>query len=325
MTHYSQLSMEDRCQFNTLLQMGLKMAEVARRMERHPSTLYRELKRNTTSNKYSPGRADEKALCRKYRRCNIERYPTLRTYVIKKLKLGWSPEQISGRLKRKKSKYAICHETIYRFIYKFKDKDLYKYLKYKKTNRRRLKTRLRQKCRFGAKRLITERPSAIEARVRCGHWEGDGVEFSNAKSLPITTLVERKTRMLILIKNESKSSKEVMTNIKIKFKEYSKRICKTITFDQGVEFARHEILEGDLKCNVYYCHAHSPWEKGGNENMNGRLRKYLPRKTKISEISQKELDVIAEIMNTTPRKCLDYRTPKELFLKHYKITCRTWV
>jgi IS30 family transposase len=247
----------------------------------------------------------------------------LRTYIVCRLKEGWSPEQISGRLRRKKSKYTVCHETIYRYIYK-KNNRLYRYLPYKKPKRLRVCARKPQLCRYGDIRIITERPENIDKRIGLGHWEGDRIEFAGTKEHSVTTLVERKTRLLLLIKNETKASTPVMNKICDKFNMAEKMACRSITFDQGSEFAAFPIAENELKCKVYYCHVHSPWEKGSNENMNGRLRRYLPSNINIRDIDQNQLNELERKMNNTPRKCLDYRTPNELFLNQYREFCRTW-
>jgi transposase, IS30 family len=322
MNHYTHLTMEDRLQFYALIQMKYSFSEISRRMNKHRSTLYRELARNKIKDSYKPAVAHKKALARKVRKSSIQKNPTLREYVHRHLKISWSPEQISGRLTRKKSKYRICHETIYRYIYKHKP-DFHHYLPYKKPKRIKPCARKPQTCRFGEKRLITQRPESIGARKHYAHWEGDTIEFKGNKKSSITTLVERKSRLLFLIKNETKVSDIVIGKIHEKFSSFSEQICKSITFDQGGEFASFHLLESPLNCNVYYCHGHAPWEKGGNENMNGRLRWILPKNKNIDEISQEELDRIASRMNNTPRKCLDYRTPKELFLRRFKQICRT--
>jgi transposase, IS30 family len=218
----------------------------------------------------------------------------------------------------------VCPETIYQFIYKSKHKDLYHYLAYKKPKRRKRFSRKKQLCRFGKIRLITQRPEDIETRKRFGHWEGDTIEFRGTKEKVVTTLVERKSRIVFLIKNNSKHSHGVMEKIKMKFACLPEKMFKTITFDQGSEFAAHRDIEQHHQRKVYYCEAHSPWQKGSNENMNGRLRRYLPSETDISTITQEELDQLAAKMNRCPRKCLGYKTPQELFIQQFKNDCRTW-
>ena len=326
MDNYSHLSLDERQVLYALKLQGTPIADIARQLNRDRSSLYRELKRHGTESAYNPITAERKAIATRSqpRLCKIERYSTLRQYVMQRLKMGWSPEQIAGRLRRKKSKYAICHETIYQFIYRKKNKKLYRLLPLKKPKRRRQYARKTQECRFGNRRIITERPGYIDRRFHYGHWEGDRIEFVGERSAGVTTLVERKTRIVVLIKNAGKSSPEVMNGIANKFSCSPKNFCKSITFDQGSEFSNFTILERKLKCKIFYCHKHAPWEKGSNENMNGRIRRYLPFDSRVSEIDQKVLDQLSNSLNNTPRKCLDFKTPKELFLKHYKSDCRTW-
>lgn len=326
MDNYTHLSLRERQIFYTLRQQRLTMSEISKQLNRHRSTLYRELARHQKQDTYNPIAADQAASATRsqQRCCKIEKYSTLRQYVMRHLKVGWSPEQIAGRLKRKNSKYAICHETIYRFIYRKKNKKLFHYLAYKKPKRRRQFVRKPRLCRFGNMRIITERPSYIDERFYYGHWEGDRIEFKGERRAAITTLVERKTRVVLLIKNQVKESHHVMSGIVNKLINGPDKVCKTITFDQGAEFAKFALIEKKLKCRVYYCHKHSPWEKGSNENMNGRIRRYLPFHLNIHNINQEVLDHLSKTLNNTPRKCLGFKTPKELFLKHYKSDCCTW-
>lgn len=322
MTDYTRLSMRERCLLATLLEMGLSVSQISKRLQRHRSTIYRELSRNQTGGHYGPGLAHHRAKKRHPRKLmKMQNDPGLYQYVYSKLREGWSPEQISGRIKLDEEHDPICHETIYRYIY-HQGKMLYQYLPSQKPKRQKRHSRKKQSCRYGNIRLITKRPVNIEQRNIFGHWEGDLIEFSGTKKKTVTTLVERKFRMVSLIKNTTKTSREVMDKITINFTQQPNISCKTITFDQGSEFADYQHIEKQVNCKIYYCEAHSPWQKGSNENMNGRLRRYLPRHTNIDQVTQKDLDQLADRMNTLPRKCLGFRTPKELFLKHHKATCR---
>ena len=327
MGQYTQLCVTERRRLFVFLEMGLSIREIAHKTSRHRSTIYRELKRNRTSGVYLPIAAQQKALERtKHSRPNkLQDNGVLRDYVTRSLLVkGWSPEQISGRMKHQNLSFYVCPETIYRYIYQSQDKSLYHALTFKKPRRQKLFARKQRMCRYGNSYLITKRPEEVNSRARFGHWEGDTIEFKGTKSEVITTLVERKTRMVFLIKNHSKHSQGVMEKITMKFQGLPKKMLKTITFDQGSEFANHQYLEEHRQCEVYYCEAHSPWQKGGNENMNGRLRKYLPKNAKINLITQEELDLIAEKMNRCPRKCIGYKTPNELFIQQYKNDCRIW-
>jgi IS30 family transposase len=307
--------------------MGLSISEIAKKLTRHRSTIYREIGRNKELRGYFPVVAHQKAKERSNRKClssKIRKHGILRDYIIKSLKKGWSPEQISGRMKYQKLSFYACHETIYQFIYALKDKSLYYYLTYKKPRRRKRYARKKQLCRYGNIRLINQRPEDVATRRRFGHWEGDTIAFSGTKEKVVTTLVERKSRMVYLIKNDRKYSRGVMDKIKGKFKSLPEKMCRTVTFDQGTEFADYRHLEQQVKCKVYYCETHSPWQKGSNENMNGRIRRYLPRSTDIACITQQDLDQLANKLNHCPRKCIGFKTPNELFVQQYKNDCRTW-
>jgi IS30 family transposase len=324
--NYTQLSITDRRRLYTFLEMGLSITEIAKKLSRHRSTLYRELNRNKELEGYLPVVAHKKAYDRNKqgRKSKLQKDPTLHEYVLRGLKKGWSPEQISGRMKYQKITYYACPETIYQYIYNTNHEKLYHYLVYKKPKRRKRFSRKPRRCRFGEFRLITQRPNDIASRTRFGHWEGDTIQFSGTKVKVVTTLVERKSRMIYLIKNNSKHSRGVMDKIKQKFEILPRKMCKTITFDQGCEFADNSYLEQQIKCKVYYCEAHSPWQKGSNENMNGRLRWHLPRTTEIANITQVQLDQLADKMNRLPRKCIGFKTPNEMFIQQFKNDCRIW-
>ncbi len=326
MGKYTHLSMSDRRRFCTFLEMGLSISEIARKLSKHRSTLYRELDRNSEEEKYLPKAAQLKTeeRAQQKRVSKIEKDGYLRDYVVRSLQKGWSPEQISGRMKFHKLTIYVCPETIYQFVYRSKNKELYYCLPYKKPKRQKRFARQKNPCRYGKIRLITQRPEDVSTRKRFGHWEGDTIEFKGTKQKVVITLVERKSRIVFLIKNNSKHSQGVMDKIKKKFERLPDKMCKTITFDQGSEFAAYRELEKQFKGKVYYCETHSPWQKGSNENMNGRLRWYLPRETDIAKISQEYLDQLAAKMNRCPRKCLGYKTPQEVFIQQHKNDCRTW-
>lgn len=327
MGNYTHLSISDRRRLYTFLEMGLSISEIARRLSKHRSTLYRELNRNSDSEDYLPKTAQLKSdeRCQQKRFSKLEKDGILRDYVVRSLQKGWSPEQIAGRMKYQKLTFYACPETIYQFVYRSNDKALYYCLPYKKPKRQKRYARQKSLCRFGGGiRLITQRAEDISTRRRFGHWEGDTIQFRGTKEKVVTTLVERKSRLVFLIKNDSKHSHGVMDKIKMKFDQLPKKMCKTITFDQGVEFADYKHLEQQMNCKVYYCETHSPWQKGSNENMNGRLRWHLPRETDIAKITQEELDQLALKMNRCPRKCLGYKTPQELFIQQHKNDCRIW-
>lgn len=324
MGHYTHLSKQDRLKLACFREMGLSIREIAKRLGRHHSTIYRELSRNHSQGYYFPFSAHLKAQTRRPGKpLKMQTDKKLYHYVYDRLKQGWSPEQIVGRMRLLKQPFDICHETIYQYVYQHGQKKLWLYLPTQRKKRRKRRARSVSKCRYGEIRLITQRPKYIEHRSSMGHWEGDLIEFQGTKKKTVTTLVERKARVVILLKNTTKTSRIVMNKIKDTFNKKPTVVCKTLTFDQGVEFADYRCIESASQCKVYYCEAHSPWQKGSNENMNGRLRRYLPSTTDIDCLTQEELDQLADKMNTVPRKCLGFKTPKELYLQHIRNACRT--
>ena len=171
-------------------------------------------------------------------------------------------------------------------------------------------------------RLIEQRPKEVKTRRIIGHWEGDTIGFGSSKYENITTLVERKTRLTKLIKNSSRVSDEVMNSIKRYIDKLPRKLGKTLTLDQGSEFANFRLVERQTKCKVYFCQAHSPWQRGTNENTNGRLRRYLPRDIEIEKINQEMLEKLEKKINNSPRKCLGFKYPREALQADCKKICR---
>lgn len=325
MGHYTHLSLSDRCLINTFLSMKLSIGTIAKRIGRHRSTIYRELNRNNNEGYYLPGVAHEQAKQRHPQQSNkIQVHEELNGFVLAGLKQGWTPEQIAGRLKKGESKFYACAESIYRYIYRNKQLGLYKLLPRRKLKRRpRCARHNDQRKTYLVKRNICHRPDEINAREKLGHWEGDTIRFPVSQKTCVTTLVERKSRYVCLRKNEDKRSETVMGHIYKLIKSVPNKLWGTLTLDQGSEFMAFRTIEWRTKCKIFFCDPRSPWQRGSNENMNGRLRRYLPKGFKIDTISQEELNKIATQANNTPRKCLGYLTPKEVISQHWKVFCRT--
>ena len=319
MGHYRHLSLKERRQIGAFIEMGCTIKDISQKLNRHRATIYRELERNQTKEGYYfPHQAHSKAQKRHYRKpLKLVVNSVCYKYVMKKLKSGWSPEQISGRMRKLSLPYRVCHETIYQYIYRHAQSHIYYYLPMQRC-RRKLRQKRQTRHIFRDFRSIDNRPKEVEARCKKGHWEGDTIRFANERYQSITTLVERKSRFVLLQKNIRSTTKIVMTNIRNIVNLISNRLCKTITFDQGSEFADFACIERHTKCNVYYAHAHSPWLRGTNENTNKRIRRYLPKQTNIKGINQSMLNTLADQLNNTPRKCLGFLTPKEVFLGHKK-------
>jgi IS30 family transposase len=325
MSNYTRITSRERRQINTFIHMGLSVAQMSHRLQRAPSTIYRELKRNALpSGHYLPGYAQELMYLRRPRKKRkIESDESLKTYVINGLRLGWSPEQIAGRLRIQGCEKSICFETIYRYIYRQTAERLYRLLPRRKPKRIKKHARLKhRKTLYMQLRNIKNRDHEAETRELCGHWEGDTIRFKRDQKSCVTTLVDRKSRTVLLAKNERGTSSIVMGNIQNLMKNFPRKIRRTITFDLGKEFMHFRSVEKEI-CRVYYCDPRKPWQRPSNENTNGRLRRYLPKDCNIDEIQQSTLDAIQRLMNNTPRKCLNFLTPYEVLGQYGKQACRT--
>ncbi len=313
MKSYKHFSEKERGKLYAMVKSKLSVAKMAKFLNRDRSSIYRELKRNNLENGYLPGSAHLKAQSRrKQNRQKITPGSPLYNYILSKLKKGWSPEQIAGRLRVSKKPYYVCHETIYQYIYKNgPENKWYQYLLRSKLHRGKRRGRKLSSRKYINIRLIDERPKDIEKRSNIGHWEGDTIAFAGSSYINVTTLVERKTRYVVLKRNENRKSEHVMQSIAKEIKSFPKKHWKTLTLDQGSEFGYFHLLENNTHCQPYYCHARSPWERGTNENTNGRLRRYLPRSFNLNNLTQEMLKNLEKNMNNIPRKCLGFITPSE--------------
>ena len=284
-------------------------------MDRSPSTIARELQRNSLpKGGYKPASADRIALSRCRRCSRIERLSPLRDHVDDHLAMGWSPEQIAGRLRLLGSQHRVSHESIYRYIYrpKVRREKLYRYLPRAKACRgRRYFKRRRQP--IPGRRSIHQRDPAVETRESFGHWEGDTLQFRTQRGC-LLTLVERQTRLTIADPLASKRAEETAQRLTGIFAGLPDAARRSITFDNGTEFARHQNLKDTFDMDSFFCDPHSPWQRGSVENANGILRRDLPRKTELQDYSDKDVHDIVWAINTTPRKCLGYLSPAEAFL-----------
>jgi IS30 family transposase len=244
----------------------------------------------------------------------------LRAHVVERLAAGWSPQQIAGRLKREApDRRSVCHETIYRHVYgpEGREGGLYRHLP---------KARRRRGSRYGRKprtasipreRWIENRPAEIERRESFGHWEGDLLIFAKEHGKAnVTSLLERKSRFTVLLPNDDRRSTAVLAGIAGALRPLPEAARRTVTFDRGSEFAAYAALDRHLALASHFCDPHSPWQKGGVENLNGRVRRFLPRESPPEALAQADLRRLADRLNDTPRRCLGYRTPREVFEQH---------
>jgi IS30 family transposase len=234
--------------------------------------------------------------------------------VTEQLKDGWSPEVIAGRQKQQASPFWVCHETIYQFIYgnEGKDHGLFKYL-LRARPRRGLVGGRKPRSAIPERVSIHDRPAHIATREEFGHLEGDLTFFTDNQSMNIGVVVERKTRFTQLLLNQSKHTVVVMKGMFNKLAELPVFARKSITFDNGLEFARHTLLKRFMGMDTYFCDKHSPWQKGQVEQMNVMLHRYLPKNSNPKEVSYEQVELIQDRLNNRPRKCLGFKTPAEAF------------
>jgi IS30 family transposase len=319
---YGQLDLDERIELSRHHDAGKARSEIARIMGRHPSTIGRELMRNNLpKGGYKPASADRIALSRRRRLSRIERLSPLGDHVRDHLAMGWSPEQIAGRLRLEGSEHSVSHESIYRFIYRWpvrRDK-LHRYLARAKATRGRRYFK-RRRAPIPGRRSIRERGQAIDNRSQFGHWEGDLMQFRRQRGNLLTT-VERKTGLMLVTGLPSKTAEATAASLVELFSGLPAAARRSITCDNGSEFAEHNKLERDLGMPTFFCDPHSPWQRGSIENANGVLRRDLPRKTEFTDYSEQDIQDIVWNNNTIPRKRLGYRTPAEAFL--HQLSCCT--
>jgi IS30 family transposase len=316
---YAHLDLEDRCAIARLRQAGQSIRQIAAALDRSPSSISRELTRNSgTQLGYKPAYADQQAKARRWTGSKLERDDDLREIVLESLARRWSPEQVAGSLRRSRSPRVISYETIYRFIYaqirRTNDGSWRFYLP-----RRKYKRGWRPRPGGSPARLIKDRvpislrPKAADARRQPGHWEADLMLFRKYGHA-ILVAHERKSRLLLLAKQPSKAAQPTASRLLAWFSPLDKRLLRTLTFDNGTEFAEHHTLNKKLGLPTFFCDPHSPWQKGGIENAIGRMRRPLPRKTDLAKLRPHQLTALVADYNNTPRKCLGYRSPAQAFL-----------
>ena len=328
MSHHH-ITRDQRVELGALLRAGHTKAEIARLLGKHRSTIGREMRRNTRAKRgrYHAKSAQYLATSRRLygRRHSRRLVPevSLTRYVEAALARAYSPEQIAGRLRFVLGETRLCHETIYRWIYLYRP-DLKSYLHCTKGKYRRKRgTNSRWKKReLAKKKWIDERPDIVKTRSRIGDWEGDTVH-GHRKSGYLATLVERKSGYLLARKLRSTGSEEMLVAVtdSLGCIPAGKRL--TLTLDNGTEMAAHEELERRTGLSIYFAHPYHSWERGTNENTNGLLRFYFPKKASFAGLNQDEVDQVVWRLNTRPRKRLGYQSPHTVFHSRVAIQVRT--
>jgi IS30 family transposase len=318
---YKHITPDQRNELSALKRTKIKQKEIAQILGKDRTTIYRESMRNKNKDgKYDARTAKEKTKERRIksnqRFRKIENNEWLRKYIIRCIKKCWSPEQIAGRIKKKWPKDRSRHigkDSIYDFIYTER-KDLVKYLRCQKGKyRRRYGTRIREKQREEAKKKrIDVRPKIVEERSRIGDWEGDTI-VGGERKIHILTHVERKSGILFADKLERATAELTEEKTIKRFKKIPRNKKHTLTYDNGSTFASHKETERKTKIDIYFAFPYHSWERGCNENANGLLRQFFPKKSSFANVSQKDIDKAYRLINNRPRKRLNYLTPREVF------------
>lgn len=325
---YKHLDISEREKIQELLWQKKSVRSIAKVLDRSVSSIAREIKRNVPLQyKYTPRLANERALKKRKNRGRKLRLKSyfVRRYVIDHLKMGYSPEQIAGRLSLEHPRYKISHEAIYQYVYhrvhcnylRIGYHDLRIYLK--RRHKRREKKGMRRYQRiFKPKGLsIEERPVEVQKRKTIGHWEGDSV-VSRKSKVGLNTLVERKTGLVLISKIQNGTAEETSKTVIDRLKSFP---CKTLTTDNGHENFAYEKIQKELQISCYFAHPYCSGERGTNENTNGLIRYYLPKGTDFANISDETIKTVENILNNRPRKRLGWKTPLEVFNESVALQC----
>ena len=287
----------------------------------HPSTISRELSRHRGGRGYRPKQAQEKAAGRKLKHLNIRIEPQTWTLIESYLRQDWSPEQVSGWLKGERQ-VNVSHERIYQYIYadKASGGDLHRHLRCRKQRRKRYGSDDRR-GQLKNRLSIEARPAIVETKGRVGDWEADTIIGTKHREA-IVSVVERKSK-LCLLKQVTRKTAEAVEHAIGELLQPVQEKCHTITSDNGREFANHQGIAERLQARFYFAHAYASWERGLNENTNGLVRQYFPKKSDFSKITDKDIEQVIERLNNRPRKRLGYKRLNQVFFKQKPIALTT--
>ena len=310
------------------LATGRSFRAIAIAIGRAASTVGREVARNGGRDAYRAERAEVRAglKARRPKACVLATRPKLRRMVAKKLQEKWSPQQISGWLRKRYTRDGsmhVSHETIYRSLFiqarGVLQKELILHLRSRRMMRcAKVSTSNNKRTSIRDPISISQRPALVEDRAVPGHWEGDLISGSNNSH--IATLVERQSRFVMLVKVKGKDTSSVVGALTRHVNRLPKGLMSSLTWDRGCELADHKTFTVATNVQVYFCDPSSPWQRGTNENTNGLLRQYFPRRTDLSGVTQSDLNKVARQMNMRPRKTLEYRTPADVFRQQIALT-----
>jgi IS30 family transposase len=329
MAKYTRLTFEDRIKIEVYRILNWSLEAIGKNLNRSKSSISRELSRYpfTYSAKKAQAEADRKS--RKHNcTSRLSENTRLLEIVHKQLRKRWSPAQISTYLKVQyegNKEMQISHESIYTYIYLLPRgelrKELIGYLRQKKKSRYTRKGEYDKRGTIPEMISIEERPASVESRSVAGHWEGDLIMGKNHKTA-LGSIVERKTRTVILVKLKKKDATTVRKSFERELKTLPKQMKKTMTYDQGREMSEHKLFTANTKMKVYFCHPASPWERGTNENTNMLIRDYFPKGTDFDTISRKEIKRVQNELNERIRKTLNWESPKDVFENEILNKCK---
>lgn len=318
---YRQLAPEQRYQIYALMKAGHNQSQIAIFLRFHKSTISRELHRNRGAKGYRPKQANQLAR-RRRRRSHRPRIPPQTWQQVELLlRQQWSPEQITGRLKLEQQR-SVSPERIYLYIYADKRRggSLHRHLRSQKKQRKRYGGYIRR-GQIPNRTSIDKRPQIVASKGRFGDWEVDTIVGARHKG-GILSAVERKSKLTRLRKLTTKGAAEMKDNTIELLAPLAAKV-HTITVDNGKEFCEHELIAAGLQARIYFAHPYASWERGLNENTNGLVRQYFPKKYQFSRISDSDLQRVENLLNNRPRKTLGYRTPNEVFFKQQSVALRS--
>jgi len=314
---YTKLKLRERERLAIGLAKGKSLRRIARELGRSHSTLSRELKNHHISENletYSPSQSN--AVARIFRRRagrkRVMKNELICKYVEKKIKGGWSPEQISGRLSFELAGLRVSHETIYQYIYDKADHLVWHLARRHKFRRKKRKYRRAKRSTIPNGNSIDTRPNKINRRKEFGHWESDSIVSKQSRSV-LNVLVERRSRAVKITKLSNGKSLTTYNGICECLSTFPSEARQSITYDNGTENVLHQEINGTLDTDSYFCNPYHSWEKGTVENTNSLIRRYIPKKTNLDDLTEEDIAYVEKQLNNRPRKCLGYMTPQEVF------------
>jgi len=316
---YTQLGQKERDKIYQLKQKGITNTDIAAKLGRDKSTIGRELRRNQhlILRQYLPDTAERKAQKRKLqgRKARyVVKQPVLKKKIVRLLKLGWSPDLIAGRLRKKRTPY-LNQESIYQFIYGLEGRkqNLRQYLRRAHRIRRKKNGRKHRKDNRIPNRVdIAKRPKTVEKRKQFGHWEGDNIVY-NRHRRALSTTAERKTRKVMIFRPRDLTARAKALSTIRRYRTLPPAARRTMTYDNGLEAAAHETVTASIGMKFYFAKTYASWQRGTNENRNGLVRFYLPRDVDLDTVSNAQIKRVENLINNRPMKCLGYRTPNEAY------------